>query len=140
MLAKTDYMPMLAAAGIAAMGFASGSETLYMKAGISGIMIGLCIWAILLMEKRRSSRRWTGPTGSIMPKWVSRVATPLLAAMILIVKFGACLGLVLALYQRDAVAIIVCAAAVLVLARVALSLIRESVEAVRALYNKKEYA
>ncbi len=137
---KTDYIPMLVAAGIAAMGFASGSETLYMKAGIAGIMIGLCIWAIMLMEERRSSGRRTSPPHSIIPDWISRVATPFLAAMILIMKFGACLGLVLAMYQRDVAAIIVCAAAVLVLGRIALSQIRESVDAVRALYKKKGYA
>ena len=44
MPARSDYIPMLVAAGIASMGLASGFEAEYMRAGITGLMLGLGVW------------------------------------------------------------------------------------------------
>ncbi len=60
-----------------------------------------------------------------------------MAAMVLIMQFGVCPGLALAMYERDAAPRIVCAAAVLVLGRVSMPLISESVRSVRAIRSGK---
>ena len=78
-----------------------------------------------------------GPLQGIMLGRVSRASTLVLAAKVLVLQFGICRGLVLAAYQRDVVAIIVCAAAALVLGRVFVPRMSESVDAVRAMYDRR---
>lgn len=128
---------MLAAIGIAAMGLASGFGTTCMNIGITGIMLGLGVRATVLAEERRVSGLRTGPLQGIMLGRVSRASTLVLAAKVLVLQFGICRGLVLAAYQRDVVAIIVCAAAALVLGRVFVPRMSESVDAVRAMYDRR---
>lgn len=65
------------------------------------------------------------------------MSAPVTAAMVLIMQFGVCLGLVLAVYERDTTPTVVCAAAVLVLGRVSVQLVSESVRSVRATYDRK---
>ncbi len=74
MPARSDYIPMLVAAGIASMGFASGFEAEYMRAGITGLMLGLGVWAFMLAADRPSSGRRAGAARAPCP--IGRAACP----------------------------------------------------------------
>ena len=63
MPARSDYVSVLAAAGIASMGLASGFGAEYARAGITGLVLGLGVWAFMLAAGRPPSggRAGAGP-------------------------------------------------------------------------------
>lgn len=140
MPAKVHTIPLLAASGIAAMGIVSGVETLYMTVGLTGLMTGVAVWIILMMLDRTSARRRASVPRNPIPNWADRACVLVLTALFMILQVVVCMGLVLAMSEREAVSAVVCAAAALVLGRVSLRLVAESISSIRALIKRREYA
>ena len=142
MRTKVSIVLLVLAGCVAVAGLVQGNDTVEANIGITGLVIGIVIWVAMLEIDRNMPERTPGRHATLFRWHVEfMLAVDLvLEFTILVMLFVSSLALVLVVVEWDAPLAVVCATAVLVLARVAIPQTKACVRSIRVLYGRAERA
>ena len=141
MRTKADIVLLVLAVCVAVAGLVHGDDSDEGNIGLTGLVIGIVIWAAMLVDHDRSERT---PGLPVTPfRWYAElmlVVNLILEFAILAILFGSILALVLVIVDGETLLAVVCSMAVLALARVAMPQTRACISSICVIYGRAEQA
>ena len=146
MRTKADIVLLALAGCVAVAGLVQGNDSAEANIGLTGLVVGIVVWIAMLELDWSRPDRTPGRHAVSFGQHVERVLVVELVVMlvleftILTILFGSILALVLVVVEWDALLAVVCATAILTLARVAIPQTKSCVSSIRILYGRAEQA
>ena len=146
MRTKADIIMLVLAGCVAVAGLVQGNDSAEANIGLTGLVVGIVVWIAMLEIDWSRPDRTPGRHAVSFGQLVELVLVVELVVMlvleftILTILFGSILTLVLVIVDGETLLAVVCATAVMVLARVAIPQTKACLRSIRIVYGKAEQA